>query len=37
MVNILMFKEKKNSDLLKKVVQLDTLSVEWRDKFLKRL
>ena len=37
MVNILMFKEKKNSDLLKKVVKLDTLSVEWRDKFLKRL
>ena len=37
MVNILMFKEKKNSNLLKKVVQLDTLSVEWRDKFLKRL
>ena len=37
MVNILMFKEKKNFDLLKKVVKLDTLSVEWRDKFLKRL
>ena len=37
MVNILMFKEKKNSELLKKVVKLDTLSVEWRGKFLKRL
>lgn len=37
MVNILMFKDKKNSDLLKKVVDLKALSVEWRDKFLKRL
>jgi len=37
MVNILMFKDKKNSDLLKKVVNLESLSVEWRDKFLKRL
>ena len=37
MVNILMFKEKKNSDLLKKVVKMDTLSVEWRDKLSKRL
>ena len=37
MVNILMFKDKKNSDLLKKVVNLESLSVEWRDKFSKRL
>ncbi|MBM15838.1 MAG: hypothetical protein CMH75_07095, partial [Nitrospina sp.] len=33
----LMFKDKKNIDLLKKVVDLKTLSIEWREKFQKRL
>ncbi len=37
MVNVLMFKEKKNPDLLKKVVSLQALSVEWREKFQNRL
>ena len=37
MVNVLMFKEKKNKDLLKNVVSLQALSVEWREKFQKRL
>ena len=37
MVNVLMFKEKKNQDLLKNVVSLQSLSVEWREKFKKRL
>ena len=37
MVNVLMSKEKKNLDLLKKVVSLQALSVEWREKFQKRL
>jgi MOSC domain-containing protein YiiM len=37
MVNVLMFKEKKNKDLLKKVASLQALSVEWREKFQKRL
>lgn len=36
-INILMFKEKKNVDLLRKVVELEALSVEWRDKFKQRL
>jgi MOSC domain-containing protein YiiM len=37
MVNVLMFKEKKNPDLLKTVSRLQALSVEWREKFQKRL
>ncbi len=37
MVNVLMFKEKKNLDLLKKVTSLQALSIEWREKFQKRL
>ena len=37
MVNVLMFKEKKNPDLLNKVVNLQELSEEWREKFRKRL
>ncbi len=37
MVNVLMFKEKKNPYLLKKVSRLEPLSVEWREKFRKRL
>ena len=37
MVNVLMFKEKKNQDLLKNVASLQALSVEWREKFQKRL
>jgi len=37
MINVLMFKEKKNPDLLKKVVSLQALSVDWREKFQKRL
>jgi MOSC domain-containing protein YiiM len=37
MVNVLMFKEKKNPDLLKKVVSLQELSEEWRKKFRKRI
>jgi MOSC domain-containing protein YiiM len=37
MVNVLMFKEKKNPDLLIKVVNLQELSEEWREKFRKRL
>ena len=37
MVNVLMFKEKKNPDLLNKVVSLQELSEEWRKKFRKRL
>ncbi len=37
MVNVLMFKEKKNQDLLKKVTRLQTLSAEWREKFQNRL
>ena len=36
-INILMFKDKKNIDLLKIVVDLKTLSIEWREKFQKRL
>jgi MOSC domain-containing protein YiiM len=36
-VNILMFKEKNNPDLLKNVVSLQALSIEWREKFKKRL
>ena len=32
-----MFKEKKNMDLLRKVVELEALSIEWREKFQKRL
>ncbi len=36
-LNTLMFKEKKNPDLLRKVVNLEALSEEWRSKFLKRL
>ena len=36
-INILMFKEKKNMDLLRKVVELEALSIEWREKFQKRL
>jgi len=36
-INILMFKDKKNIDMLKKVVDLKTLSIEWREKFQKRL
>ena len=37
MVNVLMFKEKKNQDLLRTVVSLQVLSTKWRDKFQKRL
>jgi MOSC domain-containing protein YiiM len=37
MVNVLMFKDKKNKDLLKNVVSLQALSVAWREKFQKRL
>jgi MOSC domain-containing protein YiiM len=37
MVNVLMFKEKKNPDLLNNVVCLQELSEEWRTKFRKRL
>jgi MOSC domain-containing protein YiiM len=37
MLNVLMFKEKKNLDLLKKVINLEALSLEWREKFKKRL
>ena len=37
MVNVLMFKEKKNQDLLKKVVSLQALTISWREKFQKRL
>jgi MOSC domain-containing protein YiiM len=37
MVNVLMFKEKQNQDLLKKVACLQALSVDWREKFQKRL
>ena len=37
MVNVLMFKEKQNQDLLKKVACLQALSVDWREKFKKRL
>jgi MOSC domain-containing protein YiiM len=37
MVNVLMFKEKKNLDLLKNVASLQALSVEWREKFQRRL
>jgi MOSC domain-containing protein YiiM len=36
-VNVLMFKEKKNPDLLKSVTSLQTLSIEWREKFQKRI
>ncbi|MBC8285440.1 MAG: MOSC domain-containing protein [Nitrospinae bacterium] len=36
-INSLMFKEKKNIDLLRKVVNLEALSLEWREKFQKRL
>ena len=36
-LNVLMFKEKKNINLLKKVVGLKALSIEWREKFQKRL
>jgi len=37
MVNVLMFKEKKNQDLLRKVASLQALSIKWREKFQKRL
>jgi MOSC domain-containing protein YiiM len=37
MVNVLMFKKKKNPDLLNKVVSLHELSEDWRKKFRKRL
>ena len=37
MGNVLMFKEKKNLDLLKNVASLQALSVEWREKFQRRL
>jgi MOSC domain-containing protein YiiM len=37
MVNVLMFKNKKNPDLLNKVVSLQALSEAWREKFRKRL
>jgi MOSC domain-containing protein YiiM len=37
MLNVLMSKEKKNPELLKIVVSLQALSVEWREKFKKRL
>tara|TARA_Y100000588_G_scaffold389795_1_gene493517 strand:- start:572 stop:1210 length:639 start_codon:yes stop_codon:yes gene_type:complete len=36
-INVLMFKEKKNMNLLRKVVALEALSIEWREKFQKRL
>ena len=37
MLNVLLFKEKKNQDLLRKVVSLQALSIKWREKFKKRL
>lgn len=37
MVNVLMFKDKKNLDLLNKVSKLEALSPEWREKFQKRI
>jgi MOSC domain-containing protein YiiM len=37
MINVLMFKEKKNQDLLRTVVSLQALSTKWREKFQKRL
>jgi MOSC domain-containing protein YiiM len=37
MVNVLMFKEKKNQSLLRKVASLQALSIKWREKFKKRL
>ena len=37
MVNVLMFKEKKNPDLLNQVVSLQELSEDWREKFRKRI
>jgi len=37
MVNTLMFKEKKNQGLLRKVASLQALSIQWREKFQKRL
>ena len=36
-INVLMFKEKNNVNLLRKVVELEALSIEWREKFQKRL
>ena len=36
-INVLMFKEKNNVNLLRKVVKLEALSIEWREKFQKRL
>ena len=36
-INILMFKDKKNLKLLKKVSEQEALSLEWREKFKKRL
>ena len=36
-VNVLMFKEKKNLDLLRKVASLQALSIKLREKFQKRL
>ena len=36
-INILMFKDKKNLNLLKKVSEQEALSLEWREKFKKRL
>lgn len=37
MINNLMFKEKNNRELLEKMVSQKALSLEWRDKFQKRL
>ena len=37
MVNVLMFKEKKNLNLLRKVASLQALSIKLREKFQKRL
>jgi MOSC domain-containing protein YiiM len=37
MVNTLMFKEKKNKDLLRDIANLQALSFQWREKFQKRL
>jgi len=37
MINVLMFKEKKNRELLNKVASLESLSREWREKFQKRI
>ena len=37
MVNMLMFKKKKNKDLLRNFASLQALSIQWREKFQKRL